>query len=75
MSDFIKNYIRRKAFKSALRVLAEEVRKYKSETEKTPGTIELDLFNSGLHINLKQAKRRALGIIEEIIEKERNKKH
>jgi len=74
MKNPLKDYMRKRAIKAALKVLTDEIKLHSELTEKGEEII-LDVFNSGVKINLKQAKRRALGLIGDVIERERNKQH
>jgi hypothetical protein len=68
------NYFKRKAARSALKILEGAVEDYIKRLDKEPDSVHLDIFNTGLKLDLKQAQKRALSFVSKIINNERKKR-
>mgnify|MGYP006266392851 CR=1 FL=1 len=68
----MRKYIEKKAKRMALNALAKELAKHLDTIEGEPEAA-LNLFNTGLIVNLKSLKKRAIKLAREAIEKEVNK--
>ena len=71
----IKEYLEDRARKKALLSLLRELKKYQEKIDKSDSDVFINLFNSGLFINLKTAGGKILDIASKILEKEHNKRN
>lgn len=71
----IKEYLLNRARKKALAAFIAEIEKYKIKIDKSDTDLFINLFNTGLFINLKTAGGKILDITAKILEKERTKRN
>ena len=69
------NYLKSKALKITLKIIGKEIQDQIAKIEDSPDNLDLDLFNTGLKINLKAAKKKTLSAIDRILDKEVRKKN
>ena len=69
------NYLKSKALKTTLKIIGKEIQDQIAKIEDSPDNLDLDLFNTGLKINLKAAKKKTLSAIDRILDKEVRKKN
>lgn len=71
----IKSFLINRARKKALSALIREIEQYKITLSKTDRDACIDLFNTGLLINLKTAGTKALDLVSSILSKEAIKRY
>ena len=69
------NYLKSKALKTTLKIIGKEIQDQIAKIEDSPDNLDLDLFNTGLKINLKAEKKKTLSAIDRILDKEVRKKN
>ena len=69
----LKDYLINRARKKALAALIREVQAYQVKVSQADSDAFIDLFNTGLMVNLKTAGTRILQLTEKILKKEAGK--